>query len=445
MDTDSAISEWAVVSTWNMNSTEGQHDVDADALKHMDLNKENEHPGKHSHIVKNLNLSFNDLSMKHKNEVDAEMSALDNDEKFACIEKANTCLEKNDFISAKMFALEALVHDNKFFDGWYNCAQASFALAKNASDDSTAMEYINDAQKKLDKCKALNPGEAKVWYLQGNLALLQNDYRKAVESFTESLDIEPNPDVFLSRCKLYFAQKNYETTISDADAVLGYRKDDFEALQLKGETLAKLKLDLNEESASLIKERLMEQYIYLRKFDKALELCNKLEEEKASSTAFYAMKMIALLEQKKYKEVSSILENFAKLDAQSIKGSYSSVSTMTIASGNEASDSNKACLFKKYTVDDVSITDSEMDTEMENYAVDRIVEAINTSLKKQVKIDTTASMSDVAEIIQKKMAEKYRPDWHCIMASNLGFSVSPREKRYIQIRVADMDVLVFKG
>ncbi|KAI1725857.1 dynein light chain type 1 domain-containing protein [Ditylenchus destructor] len=331
----------------------------------MDSNKENEHPRKRKHseaVFSNEKNGNEDINAEQPMETrpnepkleylrsqcgedvnnerecpkkrqnveieESQMSMLNIEEiarRYALIDKSKVYLDKHDFVNAKMYALKALARDGKFFEGWLQCAQASFGMAKSETDSDISAEHVNDAHDELEQCKNLKPKNPKVWRLHGDVCEFQGEYQKAVDAFSESLSIESNPDVFLSRCKLFYILKNYKAVVCDADAVLEIREKDFEALRLKAEALDKLKM--NEESAicflichelkpedSGVTERLIDQYMCLREFAKALELCNTFGNNGASSTTFCVKKAIILLEQKQYKDALSVVENIVKIE-----------------------------------------------------------------------------------------------------------------------------------
>lgn len=56
----------------------------------------------------------------------------------------------------------------------------------------------------------LNPQHAEVLNMQGKLYERLNDHDRAIRAYTESLDIEVNPDVLLARGKIYFQLKKLD-------------------------------------------------------------------------------------------------------------------------------------------------------------------------------------------------------------------------------------------
>ncbi|KAI1731222.1 hypothetical protein Ddc_00025 [Ditylenchus destructor] len=247
--------------------------------------------------------------------------------KIMFLEKAKLCLENKDFVNAHKNSLKALVLDNKYFDGWYYCALASFSLSKAESDNQLCSNNINETLEELEECRKLKPGDPNMWAMFGDVYAYQNEYYRAVAAFSMSIwtDTKPNPDVILSRCKTSFALKNYNVALNDANSVLKIRNNDFDALHLKAESLHKLKVKFTKESASCflalhklkpdvvdIKERLIDQYMCLREYEKALELCHNIGKDEPTLSN---KNVGIMLEQKVCMEVFSAIESDKTMNA----------------------------------------------------------------------------------------------------------------------------------
>ncbi|KAI1710519.1 dynein light chain type 1 domain-containing protein [Ditylenchus destructor] len=376
---------------------------------------------------------------------DCFQKAADNDgpaKRFGLIGMSKVCLEKKDFLKAKLHASESLIGNSNIFDGWFHSAKASIGLSDSESEQKKVTNYVKDALKALDKCKVLNPQHAEVLNMQGKLYERLNDHDRAIRAYTESLDIEVNPDVLLARGKIYFQLKNYKSAADNAMALLELKQNDFDALLLKGDVLAEQKeheqaitcfvqCDTLKPNNFQVQEKLVDQYMAVQEFDKAIEICNKACSQKMCPNSFWVKKTTIYMERRQYDLAFSAVaeaKSMAKGETHEMKPTTSKVTPKTDV--ETVSDVVPREIKGQIPV----VKQAQMSKKLRQAAITCIKEAFGKF----------TCETEIAQFIKDQFDKKHKSTWQCILGNDLVYYLEHDDGCYVHLLVGQLEVLLFK-
>jgi tetratricopeptide (TPR) repeat protein len=105
----------------------------------------------------------------------------------------------------------------------------------------TAMENKEEAIKRADKIKKLNPLDAATWHHLGEIFQDLNDMERAIEAFENACALEQNsPNFVLSLMQAYKKNENYEKVLETARELIRLQPNNFEAYTATATICARL-------------------------------------------------------------------------------------------------------------------------------------------------------------------------------------------------------------
>ncbi|KAI1729921.1 stress-induced-phosphoprotein 1-like [Ditylenchus destructor] len=362
--------------------------------------------------------------------------------KLARIGMARVCLETEDYIQAKLHSSEALIADKNNFDGWLNSAKASIGLSLKAEKDpkSTA-EHVKDAIEALNKCIRIRPDHAEAFTMRGKLFDEQGEYTKALKAYNESLNIAQNPEVILDRAQVNFKLRKYKDTIDDADSVLQVDSKNVDAILLKGEVHAEQKegdlaikyfLECNQLKPTdlKIKEKLVNEYIALKSFDNALEICTDVSSLSACQVFFQAKKTMILMEQKRYDLALSAVKDAIK------ESNANDPSLKEQESTNDQAAEGNSEMKPQTEKDDIEVKSFQMRSRPLAQMKRRV-----TQILKKYTDDQKDFVKNVEDELNKSKRTSY---WNCIFGRCICFNAD-RFQEYIHFGSRQCEMLIFKN
>ncbi|KAI1704503.1 dynein light chain type 1 domain-containing protein [Ditylenchus destructor] len=362
--------------------------------------------------------------------------------RFGLIGMSKVCLEKKDFLKAKLHASESLIGNCNIFDGWFHSAKASIGLSNSESEQKKVMNYVKDALKALDKCKVLNPQNAEVLNMQGKLYERLNEYDRAIRAYSESLNIEANPEVILARGKLYFQLKNYKSAADNAMSLLELKQNDFDALLLKGDVLAEQKeheqaitcfvqCDALKPNNFKVQGKLVDEYMAVREFDKALEICIKACSQQMCPNGFWVKKTTIYMERRQYDLAFAAVEE-AKSMAKGEKSEMKPTTSKDTPKTDVETVSQDVPREIKAQIPEVKQV--QMSKKLQQAAISCVKEAFG-------KFSTEM---EIAEFVKDQFDKKHRLTWQCILGNKLVYFLEHDDGCYIHLLVGQVEVLLFK-